>query len=394
MINDKKRERAKLAMDRYVMFWKRQMPDQILVQFLYSPKKMHDTISSKIPEFSNDLEKEYEKTYEHPEKMLKIMEDMIIKNRDNPRVVYDDSHGLHEEMPDLQFGNGLPGAMFGAKLHHHNTKEQTYTFNDPVVLDWEDLDRIKFDESNYWVKKCLDYFEYYVKNSTVPYVIKPLGAYEGANFIVSMRGTTQAFFDLADQPPGLRKLYELGVSSAARFFELRRDVIKDHNEKMLDHKEYSSMAPYHAVPWVDTDAYALCSPKVFEEIGFEYKQKILDYFKGGEMYIHGLGHHIIPAAGRLDNLTQLSLYDDPGCPRAFDRRERIRDLTYDIPLMIDCRIEELLEGMSRRSLPGGVKYNVFMSEILSDGELNRIMEKVKKYRAPIIMCGKPKQQNV
>jgi hypothetical protein len=196
-----------------------------------------------------------------------------------------------------------------------------------------------------------------------------------------MRGTTQAFYDLADRPEGLFKLYEIGREAGIRFFEMKRDLIKQHNEKILGNKEYSDMAPVHSVPMLDMDAYALCSPEVFEEIGFENKQKILNHFGGGSFYIHALGSAIVPIAADLKNLTELWLFDDPKCPRYFDNRTSWRKITHDIPLQLYCGIKEFLIALDEGSLPGGIKYNIFTQGCrLSIEEKNSIIQKTKKYR--------------
>jgi hypothetical protein len=35
-----------------------------------------------------------------------------------------------------------------------------------------------------------------------------------------MRGTTQAFLDIADGPPGVREIYQLGYEAGAAWFEM------------------------------------------------------------------------------------------------------------------------------------------------------------------------------
>lgn len=373
-------DRTLLAMDRTVAFWKRQMSDQIIVCFAGPGARR----SNELPHMATSDEAVSEKNpplFEDFARMLALDESNIGPRPVCNEEIYDDTIGIPTLMPELPFGNGIMGAIFGARLHVASSKVHTMTFNDPVITRWDQVSGLSFDEGNEWVGKVLSCLRYYVEHASKPFAIRQFVLYEGANFIVSMRGTTQAFFDLADRPPELWQLYEIGCEAGIRFFEAKSQVIREHNERVLGHPEYAALAPLHAIPWLDTDAYALCSPKVFEEIGFEFKQKVLDHFQGSELYIHGLGRHIVPIAGRLRNLTQLSLFDDPNCPTYFSRCREYRAQTYDIPLSIACDLRELLEGLADQSLPGGVLYTVHVPTSVAPIELNRVMERVRAYRA-------------
>jgi hypothetical protein len=86
-------------------------------------------------------------------------------------------------------------------------------------------------------------------------------------------------------------------------------------------------------------------------------------------------------AGRLNHLTQLSLYDDPKCDPYFNHRCEVRSQTYDIPLSIACDLKELVQGLEERSLPGGVAYGVHVPAGVPPVELNHLMDRVRAYRA-------------
>jgi hypothetical protein len=371
---------TRAAMDRTVAFWKRQMSDQILVRFAGAGARRSNEPAHMVAPDEAVAEGNPPRFADVP-RLLRDYESSLKPGPSLEDALYDDSPGVPVIMPEVEFGNGIMGAIFGAKLHIASSKVHTTTFNEPVVTDWDQVAGLRFDENNEWVQRVLSCLRYFVAHASKPFAIRQFLVYEGANFIVSMRGTTQAFFDLADRPPELRQLYELGFTAGIRFFEMKRQVIQEHNEKVLRHPAYAALAPLHAMPWLDTDAYALCSRRVFEEIGFEFKQKILDHFGGGEMYVHGLGRRIVPAAGRLNHLTQLSLYDDPKCDPYFNHRCEIRSQTYDIPLSIACTLKELVDGLAERTLPGGVAYGVHVPSGVSSTELNHLMDRVRVYRA-------------
>ncbi|MCL6088125.1 MAG: hypothetical protein M1475_06900 [Actinobacteria bacterium] len=366
-----------LAMSRNAAFWKREMAEEILAEFgaedevTLSPTQTTGAVSEKYPPLFDDVPK-----------MLRDFEKSITTMKKSKYYkIFDDKVKIPIAWPELQFGNGMAGAIFGGKLEVTSTKDHTYTFNEPVIKNWNEVYGLKFDKNNIWVRRILEALKYFVKNSTEDFLVLPFFIYEGADFIVSMRGTTQAFYDLIDYPPELQVLYDLGRKTGIEFFEMKREIIKKHNERILNNKEYSDLAPIHSVPLLDMDAYALCSPEIFEKIGFENKQKILNHFKGGSFYIHALGRHILPIAARLENLTQLWLYDDPKCPRYFENRISLRKTTFDIPLQMYCSLKEFISALNERSLPGGIKYNIFTSgEKISTDEINLLLKKIKSYR--------------
>jgi hypothetical protein len=206
-----------------------------------------------------------------------------------------------------------------------------------------------------------------------------------------MRGTTQAFLDIMDDPPGVRQIYQLGYEAGAAWFEMKRKVIQGHNERVLCHPRFAELAPIHSVPYLDMDADALCSPKTFEELVFEYKQKTLSRFHGGCFYIHALGSFIVPIAAHLEELTTLWLFDDPKCTPYFDRRAEMRAMSFDIPLEMLCSFPDFVKALEDRTLPGGVRYNVRMAGVrASITGINRIMEEVRAYRTTSL-AGRPKR---
>ncbi|MBI2942482.1 MAG: hypothetical protein HYY04_18795 [Chloroflexi bacterium] len=374
-------ERTRLARERLLAFWQRQMSDQILVEFSAPGARR----SNELPEEVLDDQRIAEgcpPLFEDIPRLLRDLEAGIGPAPTPDDEIWDDSLGIKVAVPEFQFNCGVVGAMLGGRLHVASSATHTMTFNDPVVTDWVQLDGLALDESerNVWLQRVLGCVRYFVEHASKPFVIRPFLVYEGANFVVSMRGTTQAFFDLGDRPPQLRDLYELGYRTGARLLELKQSIVRPHNERILGHKLFADTAPIHAVPWLDTDAYSLCSPRVFAEIGLEFKQRIVDHFGGGMMHIHGLGQHIVPIAGRLKRLTYLSLYDDPNCVPYFDRRIEFRAVTHDTPLTIGCTLKDLVTGLADRTLPGGVKYTAYVPQGVTVRELNGVMERVRAYR--------------
>ena len=387
MINELFIENNKIAMERQISFWKREVPDRILAEFIFgsdatlAATKTGGTVSKDCPPL-----------YDNVPGMLEDFENLVDEYIESESwKIADDGFKIPIAWPELQFGNGMAGAMFGGELEVTSTKDHTYTFNKPVIKDWSDIRNIKFDENNVWVRRILDALRYFVEHSSREFVIRPFFVYEGADFIVSIRGTTQAFYDLIDNPPELNVLYKIGRDAGIKFFEMKQKLISKYNENLLKNDKYSKMAPLHSIPMLDMDAYALCSPETFERIGFENKQAILNHFGGGSFYIHAMGRFIVPIAAHLENLTELWLFDDPKYPAYFDDRINWRKETFDIPLQIYCSLKQFTGALEEKSLPGGVKYNILTDKNeINIEEANDLMDKIKKYQTRDL-AGKPKR---
>ena len=361
-----------------VAFWQRKLSEEIVVSFARGRSRSYevDVETDDNGGFSEDRTP----LYEDVPGMLRRFEEQLGPEPEPENQVYDDGVQIAIVKPENPFGSGWVGAMFGAKLHTLTSNSETITQTDPVITDWAQLEKLKFDENNEWLQKILSALRYFVEHASRPFAIGLWELLDGANFVGLMRGTTQLYYDLADRPPELGRLYELGFTSACRAFEMKRDIVKPHNDKVFGHQAYSDMAPGYGLPWTDTDAYTVCSPAVFTEVGLENKQRIIDRFGGGEIFVHGLGQHIVPVVAQLKGLTQFHVFDDPKCPTYFSIRNRIRQQIFDIPLAMDCNLDEFADALSERTLPGGVHYRVFAPKGVKASDLNDLMKRVRQYR--------------
>lgn len=372
------------AMRRRVAFWRREMSDQILAQFHVSPPLTQEHQAMKV----EPMDGNNPPLYDDVPKMLREFESAIPPTL-RRREIADDGIDIPATMPDLQFGNGLTGAMLGASLKVFSTATHTTTFNEPVVRQPSDLKRLRFDEDNSWTRRCLDCLRFFAEHARRPFLLHLMATYEGGNFVASLRGETQAIYDFADDSALLREMYRFGYEMGARFFEMRRDIVKPFNEITLGQGAFADLDPMFGLPWMDTDIYALCAPAVFERHGLEWKQKMIDRFGGGRMYIHMLGLHLVAAAGKLERLTDLAFQDDPKCPRSFERRDAIRQATKDTPLVFGpCSFKEFLDAMRERSLPGGSIYTVSVPSDAATADVQRAAAAARAYRAPAGLEGK------
>ena len=129
-------ERTRQAMDRNVAFWERRMSDQILASF----DAEGDVTLSAVLMMDGKVSEEYPALYDDVPRMLRDFEAGITHEelRGNDGI-WDDDIRIPQAWPELQFGNGMPGALFGAKVITTSTGDHTYTFNEPGAhtIQWK-----------------------------------------------------------------------------------------------------------------------------------------------------------------------------------------------------------------------------------------------------------------
>jgi hypothetical protein len=242
------------------------------------------------------------------------------------------------------------------------------------------LGSLKFSESNPWVQRVLACLRFFVERGGGRFVLQPYCTIDALNFAVVMRGDTQAFLDVKTSPRELRQLMEMGLDQAVRYWNLQRDIIEQSNRSVIRHDEYAAICPGHAGAGLSVDAYSLCHASVYEEMGFEYTQRLIDALGGGFLHTHSLGAHLVPLVADLRGLTELSLADDPQCERYFPKLRVLRARTGDVPLAVACTLHEFTSGLHDGTLPGGVAYAV-RGAVDSLDEAKRLMDKTRAYRA-------------
>ena len=98
------------------------------------------------------------------------------------------------------------------------------------------------------------------------------------------------------------------------------------------------------------------------------------------MHIHSHALHNLGEIVKLDKLVGIGVADDPNVPGGFEELEKIRAITGDIPLQIECSAQQLQKGMQNRTLPGNVMYVVNQGVETID-QANRLMDEARAYRS-------------
>jgi hypothetical protein len=199
---------------------------------------------------------------------------------------------------------------------------------------------------------------------------------DSLNFAENVMGP-RAFLELYDHPRELLMLFDFALDFNIRLIEMQRKYIARYEGGYFDlHEEW---LPGNCV-WLSIDAWGLCSPETFRDLGRYHLQKIIDHFGGGWLHMHNSHLHLLEEVITLKGLVGIGILDDPRQEGCFERLPGIQSRTGDIPLQISCTKDQLLQTIEQKTLPRNVMYWVD-SGVATVEEGNRIMEMVRDYGA-------------
>lgn len=367
---------AEQAVDRLRCLYRREMPDQILAVMHGFPNPHLAEYVAKWnppPAGAECPLPSREEAFDLWDAKLRILRDLE-----------DDSLPVAYAM--LDFGESGFAAFLGATIHFYakSLGEQysggTYSWAEPLLADWGPLDRLSFCRENPWVQRFFDGLEYFIPRARGRFGINAFLCIDALTLACELRGTSHAYLDLYEHPQELRRLMELGVDVNAQMLAMQYAMIDPFQEgRFIFTGEW---VPHPSPVPLSVDPYILCAPGAYRDFGREYQQHLLDRFGAGFVHFHGPRLDLLPEVLELRGLIFLQGFDSGRWdePRAFEILPEIKRLCGDIPLVISCTKEELVFGMRGRTLPGGILYGVGGVESIE--EANRLMEEVRRYRAP------------
>jgi hypothetical protein len=347
------------VVERHRRLWTRQMPDGILARIDPAEIPFTDPLQfcPDIPAMAAAWEQNY--------RARKDVEDDLIP------------------VARVSFGSAAFAAFLGAEILFDGGAGWCR----PLINDYSQLDDLAFDEQNEWIQRQLEACRFFVQAAQGKFALCETEPMDGLNLVEGLRGSA-AYTDLYDHPAEVHRLLDFAVRINIRLIEMQRAILQPCQVYQGGNfSMFRIWLPGQAV-WMSVDAYGLCAPPVFRKFGAPYLQRTIDHFSGGWIHLHSTSLHLLPELALLDqkqgahpSLLGLNIYDDPNGPRALSQLKRIRQIVGDIPLQVDCRADELQQGLVDHTLPGGVMYMV-KSGVHTIHQANRLMEQVRAYRAP------------
>lgn len=276
-----------------------------------------------------------------------------------------------------EFDQGLYGALIGGEIQFLNDPGTGWISSmvKPMIEDLSQFKLRPFEDKHPWFRKYLRQLEIFSEISKNRFGISHFILIDSLNFVFELVGATKTYLSLFEVPDTVRKIidfaFDLNVRVQEAFFE---------NTPSYLGGTFSNM-----VQWVpgrviseSVDPFHMTSVEDYEQWGEENVQRMFDHFDGGVLHIHSNGRHLLNAVSRLEGLKAIALLDEKDNPPAFEVLPEMKKQVGDVPLVVSVKEDDFEYQLNKNTLPGGVFYWVRSSK--SVDEVNRIMERVRKYR--------------
>ncbi len=338
------------VIERYRKLWARELMDKILVKIdILEPNFTVLNAMNKAPNFE-EMVNEWEKGFDANKN---------IKD-DNLPVIYGD------------LGAYITGGFFGAEV----IWSKGGAYSKPLIKEMKNYkDFLKFDENNTLYKMQMNYIKYLEDKSKGNFGFTEMPCLIGLNFLDCLRGG-EAYTDVYDYPNEVKDIMGFATNFSIQFEKNQRNLIAKYNNGRFH--GYQIWAPDETI-FVSVDAYGQCGPEIFEKFGRSYIQDYIDEFKYGWLHVHSDAMRLLTNYVTLNNLIAIGLEDWILPPRAIENINTVKEITKDIPLMINIQKDELIEMINEKVLPGNILY--WVMGVKSEREANEISEIAHKYKA-------------
>jgi len=276
-----------------------------------------------------------------------------------------------------EFDQGLYGGLLGGEVRFmaHPDVGWISSMLPPLLKDWSEFDRLRFDRSHSWWRRYLGQLSVFVEQSRGKWGISHFILIDAMNFVFELVGATRAYLSIEECPETVRRAidfaHDLNVQVHRTFFAV---------VPMLEGGTFSNFGQWipGRIVSESLDPYHMTSVSYFEKWGREPAERMLGAFDGGVIHVHGNGRHLLKAAATLKGLKAILLLDDLRIPLAFDVLADLKARVGDVPVALFADYAKFVERLDRHDLPGGVMYQV--KNVPDVATANRLMEQVRTYR--------------
>jgi hypothetical protein len=348
------------VVERYMALWEGKLNDQVVVLMEPDPAMMgaHESWEYKF---------EYD--------FLKVCPDIPAMFAANERLLK-----LHSQINDdfiptawVTYGSAAGGAFWGADMEFYPASGG---YSPPLIKSWDQLDDLKFDPEWKWNQELRKACEYFAEHANGRFGVAMMETLADLNIVHNLRGF-QFLYDIYDHRQEVERLMEMSIEFNIQWIDMVREALGEANTYRGGRLDFWGMWQPGDTIFASVDAYNLCDPKILEW-GRPYIQRLVDHYGSGWIHHHAIGLRLLPEALKINNILFHEFCDDPGQPKVFPRMREIKDLTGDIPIMIDVDFELFVPALREHRLKGGAIYWVRGAPSIE--QANEVMKEVRRYR--------------
>ncbi len=215
------------------------------------------------------------------------------------------------------------------------------TFKEPVIKDWKDLDTLKLDLDNFWIRNLREFWRavdtaYDLEGVTV----SPSQFRAPMDFAHELRGN-DLFYDFYDHPDEVEALLDFCAQS---IIQISRHLQEEF--PILRTAPGGSWGTVFGADtiWLNGDPVDLISDDLGREFFNPSIEKLTAEFDGVFLHHHCIGHKKAPMISEIENLALQEIAQDPSGPRVLDFiDDAMIEASHKVPIKLDANILEVDE---------------------------------------------------
>lgn len=276
-----------------------------------------------------------------------------------------------------QFDEGLYGAVLGGHIQFLRDPDTGWISSmcPPFLRNLHEIETLSYSEKHPWIQEMQRVYRRMAEYAHERFGMSKVITIDGLNFVVEARGAAQAYLDLQGHPDRVRRLMDFALDYNTWLGDLQDAILDEYYDSAFSY--FLGWVPNRALP-ISVDAYHMCQPSVYREIGEEYIEQLVAHFGGGVLHLHANGRQLLPYVKRMKGLLGCMMGNDRGFEPAYALIGTFRQEAGELPLIVNAPWEWFQTELDRRGLPTGVFYLV--DDVPSVEVANRTMEKVRRYR--------------
>lgn len=191
-------------------------------------------------------------------------------------------HGETFPMFDPNLGPDVYAAFYGSELHFG----EVTSWSNPIVENWEDVEKLKLDMNNVYFKKVEELMYAALERCTGKYLVGYTDLHPGVDCAMAWRGSQRLCMDLYDSPDEVTKLIDIAYADFHMIFDHFDAILKTHKQPSMCWMGVPSFGKFH-VP--SCDFSAMISPDAFAKFSLPILQQEIEPMTHNVYHVDGRG---------------------------------------------------------------------------------------------------------
>jgi hypothetical protein len=233
------------------------------------------------------------------------------------------------------FGHAEHSAWLGLEAR----LQQTTCLPLPITGEPSDLQKLRCSENDRWFRIMKSSYDHLRRQKDGTFVLSVRGTMAPMDLANAVRGDG-LYTDFLLQSDFCHELMRYLVGVIRWYFaHLWSWAVDIDGGRVFRH--YGPWMPAGTIGHLANDMAMLCSPELYDELGFPYEARLVEGFEAVFYHVHNERLHYVPRLAELPNLARLEVTDDPKVVPCIEDLPRILDATPGPDLMLHATSDQL-----------------------------------------------------